>query len=186
MCAYEPILGGVGTAGPGQVIEDFREPIAFAKLIESEGLDFISVSGGTVGGNYEVIMPTKVYPEGVFRHFSWTKTIKEAVSIPVIGAGYSYLRDGKNDITESDPNKKSALYWAEKNVNDGNVDLVGFGRQFMADPFFARKALSGDLDAISYCTACMSCGALLGNQQRVGCAVYDDDYRKLFAQIKDE
>lgn len=186
MCAYEPILGGFGTAGPGQVIEDLREPIAFAQLIESEGLDYISVSGGTVGGNYEVIMPTKVYPEGVFRHFGWTKAIKNAVNIPVIGAGYSYLRDGKNDITESDPNKKSAFYWAEKNLKDGNVDLVGFGRQGMADPLFPRKAFSGDLDAINYCTTCMGCGALLGGQQRVGCVVYDDYYRKLFAQTRDE
>lgn len=182
--AYDGVTGGFGTAGPEEVIEDLSEPIAFSKMIEEAGMDYINVSAGIAGS--EITQPSKKYPEGIYRLFGWAQAVKKAVNIPVIGSGYSSLRDGKNGLPEPDPAKRDFLYWAEKNLRDGNVDLVGVGRQSLADPLFPKKLLAGELDSINYCTICDRCLALMFAQQAVGCAIYDKYYRDLYRSIKNE
>jgi 2,4-dienoyl-CoA reductase-like NADH-dependent reductase (Old Yellow Enzyme family) len=110
--------------------------------------------------------------------------VKALVKIPVIGSGYSYLRDGKNDLKEPDPSRKSFIYWAEKNLGDGNVDMVGIGRQSFADPLFAKKILSGGIDQVNFCIGCGGCSTLLRSQKVVGCTVYDDYYKEVLKQTK--
>lgn len=180
--AYDGVTGGFGTSGPLEVIEDLREPIAFAKLIEEMGMHYINVSAGIAGS--ELTQPSKKYPEGVYRLFGWAQAVKKAVNIPVVGSGYSSLRDGKNGLPESDPAKKTFMYWAEKNLRDGNVDLVGVGRQSLADPQFPKKILSGQLDSINYCTLCDHCLALMLAQKVVGCATHDKYYRDIYRSIE--
>ena len=174
---YEGVPGGFGTSGFEEVTEDFFEPLRFAKMIEESGMDYINVSAGIPAITPEIARPTKHYPEGVYRHFGWAKAVKHLVKIPIIGSGYSYLRDGKNNLKEPHSSKKSFLYYAEKNLKDGCVDLVGIGRQSLADPLFAKKILSGDVDKVNFCTACGGCSILLGSQKEVGCAVYDKYYK---------
>ncbi len=181
---YEGIPGGFGTSGPEEVIEDLYEPLTFAKMVAEAGMDYINVTAGIPAITHEIVRPTKSYPEGTYRHFGWAEAVKGLVEIPVIGSGYSYLRDGKNDLKEPDPEKKSFLYWAEKNLRDGNVDLVGIGRQSLADPFFAKKILSGDLDKVNFCTACGGCSILLTSQATVGCTVYNDYYKEVLKKVK--
>jgi len=181
---YEGIPGGFGTPGPQEVMEDLYEPFAFAKLMEEVGMDYINVSAGIPAITPEIVRPTKNYPEGVYRHFGWAEMVKALVRIPVIGSGYSYLRDGKNDLKEPDPSKKSFFYWAEKNLSDDNVDLVGIGRQSLADPLFAKKILSGEIEKVHFCTACGGCSTLLGSQKVVGCPVYDPYYKEVLKQTK--
>ena len=181
---YEGIPGGFGTPGPQEVIEELSEPIAFAKIIEEIGMDYVNVSAGIPPVTPEIVRPSKNYPEGVYRHFGWTKAVKNAVKIPVIGSGYTYLRDGKNDLKEPDPSRKSFIYWAEKNLNDGHVDLVGIGRQSYADPLFARKILSGEVHSIHFCKACGGCSVLLRSQKQVGCTVYDEYYRDVLRGVR--
>jgi 2,4-dienoyl-CoA reductase-like NADH-dependent reductase (Old Yellow Enzyme family) len=180
---YEGIPGGFGTSGPEEVIEDLAEPLAFAKMTEECGMDYINVSAGVPLMNIEFMKTTPNFPEGVYRHFGWTKFIKAAVTIPVIGSGYSYLRDGKNGLNGADAEKKSFLYWAIKNLRDGNVDLVGIGRQSLADPVFANKILAGSGDEIHYCRACGGCTRLLVAQRAVGCAAYDPHYKKILQDV---
>jgi 2,4-dienoyl-CoA reductase-like NADH-dependent reductase (Old Yellow Enzyme family) len=174
---YEGLRGGFGTAGLNAVAEDPAEPTAFVRMMEAAGCHFISVSGGIPVFTAEITRPSKNYPLGVYRHFSWTETVRRAVNLPIIGSGYSYLRNGKNRLPEHEPEKKSLLYWAEKNVQNGHADLVGIGRQSLADPLFAKKVFSGDTDGIDYCTACGNCSLLLKSQARVGCTVFDPFYR---------
>jgi 2,4-dienoyl-CoA reductase-like NADH-dependent reductase (Old Yellow Enzyme family) len=181
---YEGIPGGFGTAGPEAVAEDSAEPLAFVKMIEEAGFHFISVSGGIPVLTPEITRPTKNYPLGVYRHFSWAEAVKRAVKMPLIGSGYSYLRNGKNRLPGNDPERKSLLYWAGKNIENGLVDFVGIGRQSLADPFTAKKIVSGQVDSIRYCTACSGCSKLLASQARVGCAVYDPFYREELKRIK--
>ncbi|MBI9108164.1 MAG: NADH:flavin oxidoreductase [Spirochaetales bacterium] len=164
--AYESIPGGFGTSGPDEVIEDLTEPIEISKMAEKAGVSMISVSAGNASGNLDLIHPTPNYPDGVYRHFGWAAAIRKAVSIPVIGAGYSYLSDGKTGMG-------SWSYWAEKNLADGRVDFVGLGRQGFADPALPVKLLGGSPDKVNYCTACLGCGVLLGGQKEVKCVVYD-------------
>jgi 2,4-dienoyl-CoA reductase-like NADH-dependent reductase (Old Yellow Enzyme family) len=176
---YEAIPGGFGTSGPEEVLEDLAEPLAYARLMQQEGVDFINVSAGSVVGNLELLMPTSNYPEGVLRHFGWTRAIKQAVSIPVIGSGYSRLADGDNSLHVGEREKAGFLYWAEKNLRDGNVDLVGVGRQAIADPDFARKVLGGQAGEVRWCTTCNQCITLLVANQRIGCPLYEPEYRAL-------
>lgn len=184
--AYEGVAGGFGTSGPGEIIEDLSEPVAFARLAQETGLHFISVSAGSASGNLEILLPTHTFPDGVYRHFGWTRAVKQAIDIPVIGAGYSYLRDGRNHLTGEDPVRKSLVFWAEKNIEDRNVDLVGIGRQAIADPLLPKKVLNGDLKSVNWCIMCMDCGMLLGEQKEVGCSVYNPYYKGLVADIKAE
>lgn len=183
---YEGIPGGFGTTGPQEVIEDFSEPLAFAKTVEEMGMDYINVSAGIPPITPEIVRPTKSFPEGVYRHFGWTKAVKNSLTIPVIGSGYSYLRDGRNNLKEPDPSKKNFTYWAEKNLKDNLVDLVGLGRQSYADPLFARKVLGGEGDSVDFCTACGGCSFLLSSQNEVGCTVYDNYYREVLRRAKRE
>ena len=181
---YEGIPGGFGTSGPQEVIEGLYEPLTLARMMEELGMDYINVSAGIPAITPEIVRPTKNYPEGVYRHFGWAEMVKTLVKIPVIGSGYSYLRDGKNDLKEPDPSKKSFTYWAEKKLGDGNVDMIGIGRQSLADPLFAKKILSGEIDQVHFCTACGGCSILLRSQKGVGCSVYDDHYKEVLKQTK--
>lgn len=176
---YEGVAGAFGTSGPEEVMEDLTEPIAFARLMEKQGVDFINVSAGSAAGNLEMLMPTVAYPEGVFRHFGWTRVIKQSVSIPVIGSGYSRLKDGDDALHVADKVKASFLYWAEKNIREGHTDMVGVGRQAIADPEFARKIVEGRVGEIKWCITCQKCTMLLGANQRVGCPIYEKEYQSL-------
>ena len=181
---YEGIPGGFGTSGPQEVILDLNEPLAFAKIIEEIGMDYVNVSAGIPAVTPEIVRPTKNYPEGVYRHFGWANAVKKLIKIPVIGSAYSYLRNGKNDLKEPDPSKKSFIYWAEKNLKDGNVDMVGIGRQSLADPLFTKKILAGDVDQVNFCTACGGCSVLLRSQKEVGCTVYNKYYKEVLGQVR--
>ena len=60
------------------------------------------------------------------------------------------------------------------------MDLVGIGRQSVADPLFAKKILSGETDKVNFCTACGGCTILLRSQKEVGCTVYNEYYKNIF------
>ena len=181
---YEGLPGGFGTSGPGEVIEDLSEPLALVRIMEKAGLDYINVSAGIPAITPEIVRPSKNYPEGVYRHFGWARAMKKEVKVPIIAAGYSYLRDGKNDLKEPEPAKKSFLYWAEKNLQQGVCDMVGIGRQSLADPLFAGKILAGQSAEVNYCIACGSCSQLLRAQAQTGCPIYFEYYKKFLKEIQ--
>jgi 2,4-dienoyl-CoA reductase-like NADH-dependent reductase (Old Yellow Enzyme family) len=181
---YEGIPGGFGTSGPEEVMEDLSEPLVLVRIMEKAGVDYINVSAGIPAITPEIVRPTKNYPEGVYRHFGWAKAMKKQVRVPIIGSGYTYLRDGKNDLKEPDSTKKSFLYWAEKNLKEGICDMVGIGRQSLADPLFARKILEGKSAEINFCIACGSCSQLLRAQAQGGCPIYFEYYKKLLKKIQ--
>jgi 2,4-dienoyl-CoA reductase-like NADH-dependent reductase (Old Yellow Enzyme family) len=110
--------------------------------------------------------------------------MKKQVRVPIISSGYTYLRDGKNDLKETDPAKKSFLYWAEKTLKEGICDLVGIGRQSLADPLFAKKMIEGKASEVNYCIACGSCSQLLRAQAQTGCPIYFEYYKKLLKEIQ--
>jgi len=181
---YEAIPGGFGTGGPTEVVEDPAEPLAFCRLAEELGFHFLNVSGGIPVMTAEVTRPTKGYPQGVYRQFGWAARVKEAVGLPVIGSAYSYLRDGRANLAGTDGEKRSLLYWACNNIAEGRADMVGIGRQSLADPLFAKKALAGDLKEIRYCLACGGCSSLLVNQGRVGCSAHDPFYKEELREVR--
>ena len=180
---FEGIPGGCGTRGADGVVEDLTEMLEFVKIMEEQGINFINVSAGYAAANLELLLPSARYPEGVPRLFGWTRMIKQAVSIPVIGSGYSYLRDGQNQLYGSDPEQKSLLFFAEKNLEYGYVDLIGVGRQSIADPRFAVRLLNGKEKDIRWCRTCGGCGSLLAGNKPIGCTEYDRKYAEILASI---
>jgi 2,4-dienoyl-CoA reductase-like NADH-dependent reductase (Old Yellow Enzyme family) len=182
----EVIPGGVGSSGAGSCEEDLTEFVDFARVMEREGMHYVSVhvSNAAYFAEKWVQMPTDKNPEDVFVHFRLTRMIKQAVNMPVMGAGYSYLGKGNNKLPGDDPLKKSFTYWAEKNLRDNSTDMVGVGRQSFADPLFSRKILEGRVDEIRYCTTCQGCFSLVTHQERSGCVVHDKRYRELYRQLR--
>jgi 2,4-dienoyl-CoA reductase-like NADH-dependent reductase (Old Yellow Enzyme family) len=181
---YEGIVGGFGTSGPDEVSEDHTEPLAFVRMVEDVGFHFVNVSGGIPVLSPDITRPTKPCPGGVYRQFGWAQKVKNETRLPVIGSAYSYLRNGEHNLAGSDTSRKSLLYWAEKNIRDGRVDMVGIGRQSLADPLFARKVLSGEMHTIKYCTICGGCSELLGSQALVGCSVHDPFYAEELRSVR--
>lgn len=181
---YEGILGGFGTAGPEEVVEDLTEPLALCCMIEDAGFDFINISSGIPVMTGEITRPTQKYPMGVYRQFSWARVVRNTVKIPLIGSAYSYLRDGDNKLPEDVPEKKSLMHWATKNIEAGHVDMVGVGRQSLADPLFAKKVLAGEIDQIEFCKACGGCSVLLVSQARVGCTFYNEFYKEELREVR--
>ena len=154
--------------------------------MEQERMHYVSVhvSNAAYFAEKWVQMPTNKNPQDVFVHFRLTRMIKEAVSMPVMGAGYSYLGNGKNKLTGDKPEMKSFTYWAEKNLEEKSTDMVGVGRQSFADPHFARKILDGKVDRIDYCRTCQDCFRLVTHQERSGCVVYDKRYKESYRLLQ--
>jgi 2,4-dienoyl-CoA reductase (NADPH2) len=106
----------------------------FATELEKAGIDCII----TAGGWHETRVPQMVMsvPAGTWLYLA--RKIKEVVQIPVITC--NQIRDPA---------------MAEKIVGDGIADMVGMGRQFLADPEFPNKVREGRTGDINYCAACL-------------------------------
>jgi len=181
---YEDILGGIGTTGPNDIVEDLTEPLAFCRMVEEAGFHFINVSAGSPMMTAEMMRPTSKCPIGVYRQFGWARSVKNVVGLPVIGSAYSHLGNGENKLPGSNQGEKSLLYWAAKNIQDGNVDMVGIGRQSLADPFFVKKALNGEIEKINFCKTCGCCSKLIVSGTHSGCVVYNKFYKEEFRKTR--
>jgi 2,4-dienoyl-CoA reductase-like NADH-dependent reductase (Old Yellow Enzyme family) len=179
--------GGFGSSDDGR-IEDLSEFLRFAKVMETSGMHYVSVhvSNADYFADKWVQMPTNKNPEDVFVHFRLTKAVRAEVTIPVMCAGYSYLKDGNNKLPGANFKKKSFLYWAEKNIMNKETDMVGVSRQSLADPHFAKKIVYGNLDDISWCTTCQNCFRLVAHQHKAGCTVYDKRYTDELKVLRQE
>jgi 2,4-dienoyl-CoA reductase-like NADH-dependent reductase (Old Yellow Enzyme family)/thioredoxin reductase len=113
------------------------EGIEMAKLIESYGVQALDVSCGI----YET-MNTAWEPIGFDQGWKidGPAKVKEAVSIPVIGA--AVIRDPA---------------YAEQILEEGKLDIIGSARSFFADPDWGIKAKEGRSNEIRKCISCMYC-----------------------------
>ncbi len=177
--------GGFGSAAESGE-EDLSEFLSFARLMEEAGMHYVSVHVSNVSyfADVWVQMPTHKNPEDVFVHFRLTKAVKEQVGIPVMVAGFSYLRDGKNKLPGEKAEEKSFVYWAERILRAGETDMVGVSRQSLADGQFACKILQERFGDIKWCTSCNHCFRLVVNQYRAGCTVHDSRYKEIFRQFQ--
>lgn len=107
--------------------------LQFVPMAEAAGIDCFDVTGGW----HESTVPqlTGDAPRAVFSHFA--RSVKCAVKVPVIQC-----------------NRMSTPHDGELALALGDADLVGYGRAQIAEPDFARLALSGREDEIRPCVAC--------------------------------
>jgi 2,4-dienoyl-CoA reductase-like NADH-dependent reductase (Old Yellow Enzyme family) len=121
-----------------------EDSIEIARLLESEGIDGIEVSGGMAeAGQGSVWKGLRAEDEeGYFVENA--AAVKRAVRIPVIGLG---------------GNRTFAVM--EKFVREGKADLISLSRPFIREPFLVKKFRSG-LIRKSECISCNKCFNLRG------------------------
>ena len=116
----------------GRTIE---ESVAIAPWLVQSGVDCLSVSTGVYVNVEAYTAAPMAVPKGFLMHD--TEEIKKAVTVPVIAVGRL-----------NDP------LIAEQFVAQGKADIVAIGRQMLADPEWANKVKSGDIEDIRWCTSC--------------------------------
>jgi 2,4-dienoyl-CoA reductase-like NADH-dependent reductase (Old Yellow Enzyme family)/thioredoxin reductase len=125
-------MNGTDYVEDGLGIED---AIAVAQALEEMRVEALSVTSGTMCES----VPFCLYPTGTPKAnlLPMAARIRAAVSLPVAVAG-----------------RIRTPQVAREALAGGQVDLVGLGRPFLADPDWPRKAQSGDEEAILLCAAC--------------------------------
>jgi 2,4-dienoyl-CoA reductase-like NADH-dependent reductase (Old Yellow Enzyme family)/thioredoxin reductase len=125
-------MNGTDYVEDGLSIED---AVTIAQALEEMGVEALSVTSGTMCES----VPFCLYPTGTPKAnlLPMAARIRAAVSLPVAVAG-----------------RIRAPQVAREALVEGQVDLIGLGRPFLADPDWPRKAQSGDEEAILLCAAC--------------------------------
>ena len=159
---------------------DLLEPDQLIKLLMNENLQILNVTVGNPYYNPHVNRPYRKggyeapeAPEtGLARFACVEKHIKETFpNLTVVGSGLSYYRD---DLFEQ----------AEKQLQNGVCDLVGFGRMWLAYPEFYQDYCEGNFAPKKCCLTCSKCTELMRAGQVSGCAVFHPYYRDLYRTIK--
>ena len=97
------------------------------------------------------------------------------------------FRDGRNNGTyAAAPEKNSLMFFGQKFINEGKVDMVALGRQSLADPFLPKKLREGKENEIHYCTLCDHCLELLIRQKPIGCCTFNKEYTKILQETRKE
>lgn len=157
---FEGIRGGCGTATEHDVIEDLSDMIEILIHFLDAGADYLNISSGIPVKTPQLTRPLRKGDFYRYSHFRYTKRIKEAFpQAVVIGSAYTTGND-------------SCLAYAHENVAKGYTDLVGFGRQNLADPLFPVKSRRG-AEGINYCTLCGRCSDQLKNDRNIFCQTHN-------------
>ena len=126
--------------------------VEIAKVLEAGGADFLDVSNGNYFCPHSENEEPYSYPQGCREEE--TRTIREAVNVPVIGV---------SNIKSPDV--------AERLLLNGACDFVGVGRQHIADPEWIRKTAEGRTEEIAHCIGCLYCFESLMTVGYMRCSV---------------
>jgi 2,4-dienoyl-CoA reductase-like NADH-dependent reductase (Old Yellow Enzyme family) len=185
---WEGFPGGCGSAGPDTAVMDLTESIALAQGLEERGASYILQSAGSPSITLALSQPDRKIPDYAYLHHYFSKTLRDNLKpeTVVIGSAYSIFRDGKNALQGVKPEENTVLYWGDKNIRDGVVDMIALGRQSFADPFIPIKLMEGREDEVNWCTADDHCIELLIRQKNVGCCTYNKPYTEALQQVRRE
>jgi NADPH-dependent 2,4-dienoyl-CoA reductase/sulfur reductase-like enzyme len=136
------------------------DTIAYARGLQAAGADYIHVSAG-VYASFQYIIPAMDFPPGWL--VPMASEVKSSLSIPVIAV--SRITDPR---------------LADEIIARGDVDLIAFGRAFLADPQFPNKAREGRLEDIVTCIGVnQGCGGRVAGQLDATCVVNPTTGREL-------
>ncbi len=166
---------------------DLAEPIKLVELLVKNGIDLLSNSSGnpyyrfpqvtrpfdlpTIGGE----TPDEHPLESVARLFGFSRTIQKiAGAIPVIGNGYSWLRQFL-------PHAGAA------NLAKNWCKMVGIGREAFAYPDAPKDILTnGAMAPNKCCIACSKCTQIMRDYGRTGCVIKDSEvYMPLYNEARE-
>ena len=167
---------------------DPTEPMEFVRRIIKEGVSLLSNSAGNPYYIYPQVtrpfdqssmgIPTPAeHPlESISRLFDFTAAIQKAAgSVPVIGNGYTWLRE-------------FLPYAAAANIEDGRCTMVGLGRESIAYPDAPADVLrKGAMERSKCCVTCSKCTQIMRDHGTTGCVVRDSAvYAPLYKKFRAE
>jgi len=177
-----PVSRGWGQDPTDNSKVDLTEPIMLCKELEKRGVTLINVTMGNpafiphVNRPYDVGLyyPQEAPLEGVYRLIHHTREMQKALpNMKFIGVGYTWLR-------------QFAPHVAAWIMQTGGASMIGFGRQFIAYPEYAKDIIDkGELDRKKLCICCSKCSMLKREVGTCGCVIRDQEaylplYRETF------
>jgi len=167
---------GVGESGTDF---DPTEPIWLLKQLQSYGVKLLNITMGNPYNNPHVNRPFVMggyTPEehplsGVARMLLGTAELKKAVpELKILCSALSYLGVAAPHVT-------AAL------IQEGSIDLAGFGRQTFAYPDFAKDIMQGGMQKDKLCICCSKCTQVMRAGSTPGCVIRDKEvYGPLYQQ----
>lgn len=171
-----PYPYGFGCARDDMWTFDPTEPVALVKMMIENGVSLLSNSGGNPyyiypqvtrpfdRSSYGIPTPQEHPLESMARLFAFTRTVQQAAgSVPVVGNGYSWLR-------------QFFPYAGAANLADGSCSFVGIGRSSIAYPDAPRELMTcGKMDPQKCCVTCSMCTQIMRDHGRTGCVVRDSE-----------
>jgi 2,4-dienoyl-CoA reductase-like NADH-dependent reductase (Old Yellow Enzyme family)/NAD(P)-dependent dehydrogenase (short-subunit alcohol dehydrogenase family) len=146
----------------GLTVDDMA---VYAQILEAAGAQYLNLSAGQYA-SFQVISPTMDVPTGFLLPLA--ERIKGGVSIPIVAV--SRFTDPRD---------------ADRAIAEGRIDVAGFGRAFLTDPEWPRKAQEGRLDEIVHCISCnQGCTGRIAPQRDVTCLVNPVCGRELELQLE--
>lgn len=121
-------------------------------ILEAAGVDVFDTDAGSYEAN-DFIFTTKYVGDNVFEHVS--KAARPYITKPMINSGALTIES------------------AVRQLEEGTLDLVQFGRQCIADPQWPNKIREGRREDIRPCILCTEecIGRIFGRSTQVSCAV---------------
>jgi 2,4-dienoyl-CoA reductase-like NADH-dependent reductase (Old Yellow Enzyme family) len=174
-----PYRWGFGVDENDPLREDLTEVKQAVAWFKEWGIELLNVSLGCPYFNPHVGRPFERPDEGnyeqpehpllgVDRHFRIAGELQRAFpDLPMVGTGYSWLQ-------------KYSINAGARNILDGNIRIVGLGRNCLAYPDFAADALEkGELDEQRVCKTLTYCTFLMRQKNHplgqfpTGCPPFD-------------
>ncbi len=183
---WEGFPGGFGTAGPDTPVIDLTEPVDLVKGLEERGAQFFIQSAGSPSITISLTQADKDHPYFAYLHQFFAKVLRENLQkeTVVVGSNYSVFNKGKNKLQAVSPKDSALLAYGAQNITKGYTDMIGLGRQSLADPLLPLKLREGREKEIKYCTTCDNCLELLIRQQPIGCCTYNKYYTKVLVSTR--
>lgn len=167
---------------------DPSEPERLVREMVNAGVGLLSNSGGNPyyiypqvtrpfdKSSYGIPVPEEHPLESVDRLFHLTEVVQKAAGdVPVIGNGYSWLRNYL-------PNAAAA------NIRTGRCTLVGLGRESFAYPNAPADVLEkGAMDPKKCCITCSLCTQIMRDHGTTGCVIRNSGvYMPLYKKFNAE
>jgi 2,4-dienoyl-CoA reductase-like NADH-dependent reductase (Old Yellow Enzyme family) len=185
---WEGFPGGFGTAGPDTPVIDLTEPIDLVQGLEARGAQYFIQSAGSPSITISLTQADKDHPYFAYLHQYFAKVFRDNLKkeTVVIGSNYSSFGKGANKLQAVTREDSSLLTYGAQNIAKGYTDMIGLGRQSLADPLIPLKLREDREAEINYCTTCDNCLELLIQQSPIGCATYNPQYTDILVKTRKE
>ena len=184
---WEGFPGGFGSASPDSPVMDMSEPVDFIKNLEARGASYFVETIGNPTITISYVEADRDHEYMTFMHAYFANLLKKTCKpeTVIIGSHFAPFRDGKTTrLGGMNPADTALFPYAAKCINDGVMDMVGLGRQSLADPLTPKKLIEGKEDEIKHCSSCLNCLELMIRQEHIGCATFNKRYTKIFVQMR--